>query len=447
METYRNEVVPVEMITQLLSGFSEKMVYVAIGIVTFIGLVKCIYPVLRNGSLLNHAVIKLEKSASTGDRPVWKEPRFLGRSMWGEWQKFLLNAGQLDLRGMPCNLEEYINEDTVVYKPGHAQLAELIPSLLTSLGILGTFMGMMEGLSGVNFTDAAGTIQSIPTLLAGMRFAFATSVAGISCSLVFNMLNRIMVGRAFKALDLFDEAFYELVMPRPLDPEVQLLCQKQDEEARMQRMAESIGSHVAGALEMAVGRAMHPLTLSVDNFVKGASQEQIDGIRKVVNQFVQQMNMTLDGQISSLGETMRLVNQGQMQTQQNLQQSLHAAEMMVEEARRIQEATRDVAKRMDELSKAMFATQEIHLAQAEEIKAQNEPLRQETEILAASMAQMQAAMDAFTHRVEEAYGEGTLKSASALWEEDAPPKWAEPETEPRKEKGKASTLFTRGLEA
>ncbi|NCC94750.1 MAG: hypothetical protein EOM10_16020, partial [Opitutae bacterium] len=129
------------LVAQVIAHLSGALVYGAIALVTLVGVGKCIYPVLRNSALLNRAIMKLERSTVNNERPVWREARFLGRSLRPEWQRFLLNAGQLDLRGMPCNTQEYINEDTVVYKPGHVQLAELIPSLLTSLGILGTFMG------------------------------------------------------------------------------------------------------------------------------------------------------------------------------------------------------------------------------------------------------------------------------------------------------------------
>ena len=102
------------VLTSLTANLSEVAVYAAIAIVTLIGFCKCIYPLLRNAALLNRAVIKLEKSTAAGDRPLWREPRFLGRSLRNEWQQFLLNAGQLDLRGIPCDTREYINEETVI---------------------------------------------------------------------------------------------------------------------------------------------------------------------------------------------------------------------------------------------------------------------------------------------------------------------------------------------
>lgn len=377
-------------ITRLTANASEILVYAAIALVTLVGLCKCIYPVFRNAALLNRAVVKLEKSTARGERPLWREARFLGRSLRPEWQQFLLNAGQLDLRGIPCDTREYINEETVIEKPGHAQLAELIPGLLTSLGILGTFMGLMQGLTSIDFSTAAGTMQSIPQLLTGMKFAFATSVAGISCSLAFNMFNRIAIGRATRAMDNFEDAFYELAMPRPLQPDVQLLCQKQDEDARLSRLADQIGSRISASLEMAVGRAMQPLTQSLDHFIQGATQEQVEGIRRIVSQFVKQMNASLEGQLSALGDTMAAVNRGQAETQKNLQGTLDIAKAMAQDAQRMQQASAEISQSMQLISA------EIRLEQERRMGAltTTDDVAQRLESLTQSLMHMQEAVDA-----------------------------------------------------
>lgn len=384
------------IITRLTANLSEIAVYAAIALITLIGFIKCIYPLLRNAALLNRAVVKLEKSTAAGERPLWREARFLGRSLRNEWQQFLLNAGQLDLRGIPCDTREYINEDSVIDKPGHAQLAELIPGLLTSLGILGTFMGLMQGLTSVNFSNAEDTIRSIPQLLGGMKFAFATSVAGITCSLAFNVINRIAVGRALRALDSFEDAFYELAMPRPLQPEVQMLCQKQDDDARMARLAENVGNHVAASLEMAVSRAMNPLTQSLDTFIKCATREQVDGVRRIVGQFVQQMNSSLDEQITALGESMRSVTEAQRETQKNLHNTMAAAQTMSKDAETIQKSTAEIAQHVQMLATDLGAERTQRndaITGAEEASHQ---LAARLENLSDSLRRMQLAVDVLT---------------------------------------------------
>lgn len=392
---------PEQLLSLLGTNLVDFLVYGAIALVVLVGVCKCIYPVFRNGSLLNRAVAKLEKTAGNNQRPSWREPRFLGRALRNEWQKFLLNAGQLDVRGMPCDIEDYINEDSVIDKPGHSQLAELIPSLLTSLGILGTFIGLMEGLTSVNFSDAQGTMDSIPLLLTGMRFAFATSVAGITCSLLFNMFYRMSVGRACRALDSFDEAFYELAMPRPLSPEVQLICQKQDEEERLARIAEAVGNRVSSSLEMAVSRAMDPLTKSLDTFIQGATQEQVEGVRRIVGQFVSQMNAQLSGQMTTLGHTMEMVSQGQLQTQKNLQNTLNAAQAMAADAQAMQVASAQMAQALQSWAEELKNSQTRRTEEAAMLEEQNKDLRQELELLTRSLADMRIAADRLTSELDD----------------------------------------------
>lgn len=60
-----------------------------------------------------------------------------------------------------------------------------IPSLLTSLGILGTFVGISIGL--VNF-DPTNIDKSISELLEGMKTAFYSSLVGICGSIIFKLI-------------------------------------------------------------------------------------------------------------------------------------------------------------------------------------------------------------------------------------------------------------------
>ena len=68
----------------------------------------------------------------------------------------------------------------------HGQLVQYTPNLLTSLGILGTFVGIVIGLLGFDTNDIDG---SIGPLLAGLKTAFITSLAGMFMAIVFKILD------------------------------------------------------------------------------------------------------------------------------------------------------------------------------------------------------------------------------------------------------------------
>jgi len=398
-----------EQLSKFLPKSVDFLVYVAIAVVTLVGVFKCLIPLLRMGSLLHRGVRRLEKQPK-GERPVWQDIRFLGRPLEGAWQRFLINAEQLDMRGLPCDPEEYINEETVVDSPGNAQLAEMIPSLLTSLGILGTFIGLMNGLSGLDFSNADNLISAIPTLLDGMRFAFATSVAGISCSIAFNMLNRMAVGRCYKALDDFYDAFVHLAMQRPLDPPVQIICQNQDRNVMLRSSAEELSVRMAGSIEMAIGRAMHPVTLSMDNFIMGATREQIDGVSRIVNQFVVHLNESLNGQFLQLGETLTRLNQAQGLSAESLRYSMAAAQTIVTDVSGLHESTRLVMERfesyMSEMTQARQRDEAFEKRSADLLEQMHKSAQaqaQYLDTLKSRQDQLEAAVDQFTRVNGEQY--------------------------------------------
>ncbi|MBR4080426.1 MAG: MotA/TolQ/ExbB proton channel family protein [Clostridia bacterium] len=341
----------------LLPNLADYAVYAAIAVVTLIGVFKCLTPLWNVTHALRRAIRRLQKAAGTHrDKPVWQETRFMGRRLRGSWLRFLQNAEQLDRRGLPCNVEDYINDDTVTHGPGNAQLAELIPNLLTSLGILGTFMGLMQGLTGLDMTDASSLMNGIPVLLDGMKFAFGTSVAGISCSLVFNMLNRIAQGSSYRAIDDFVESFTQLAMQRPLDNDVQIICQNQDANNMLFNATDGLASQMAGSIELAVSRAMQPVTKSMDNFIVASTRQQVEGVARIVDTFLAGMNQSLDQQFLALGQTLTDVNQHQQLTLQRVEDSLAAAQNITKEAEQLHAVSNEVMRQFEsyvaQLSKA-----------------------------------------------------------------------------------------------
>ena len=335
-------------VTAILPNIADYVVYGAIAVVTLIGLFKCLIPLWRTTAALRRAITRLQENAGKQlDKPVWQEARFVGKRLKGSWLRFLQNAEQLDRRGLPTNVEDYINDDTVTHGPGNAGLAELIPSLLTSLGILGTFMGLSRGLSSLNFADSTQLIQGIPDLLSGMKFAFGTSVAGISCSLVFNMINRISQGSSYRAIDDFVSSFTQLAMSRPLDNDVQMIIQNQDRNFMLQGINDKLVDRLVDSVSRSISMTMNPVAESMDRFIVGTTRNQIEGVNHIVSRFLSEMDRSLGNQFSSLAQTMDNLEQSQLRAAAATGENLTAAEGIVRNARSLQEVTSHALDQFD----------------------------------------------------------------------------------------------------
>ena len=329
-----------------LPSLADLLVYGSIAIITIVGFLKCILPVLNTGSALKRGIRRLKKH-SQSENPAWKDVRFLGGILESNWEKYLLNSEQLLYRGLSLNTDDFINDETVVHIPGNGAFAELIPSLLTSLGILGTFIGLMSGLGGLDFTNTESIISAIPVLLTGMSFAFATSIAGISCSLLFNVIYRISAGRAFKAIDSFSETFCAYALRRAPDDSVMIICQNQDRNVLLHGVAEDMSTRVAASIESALTEAMIPVTQSMDRFIAVATREQVEGIGRVASQFVVKMNESLSDQFVSLGKTMTEVNQSTLVSNDTLRTSLSTVSSLITDMQTMHRSSTEILSRFE----------------------------------------------------------------------------------------------------
>lgn len=340
------------MLTEIMSNLTANLVdfiiYGAIAVVTIIGFVKCIFPTRACARHLRRGVRQLEvMTIKEGTRPVWQDTLFLGRAMQNAWRRFLVNAEQLDSRGINCDVEDYINDETVIDGNGHTQLADVIPGILTSLGILGTFIGLVRGLGALDLSDATKTMSSISDMIGGMTFAFGTSIAGIACSLAFNVLNRAAIGSTQRAIDDFHEAFTEFVMQQPLSDNVQAICQQEDQAAFMRHavneLSTRMGDNVAGAVE----RSMVPVIQSMNQFIVGETQSQLEGLDRIVNSFVSHMTGSLDAQLNRLGQTLTAINQSQQVDFNALNTSLDAASSIMQHLQGMGGVMQQVMERLE----------------------------------------------------------------------------------------------------
>ena len=69
------------------------------------------------------------------------------------------------------------------------------PTILTTLGVIGTFVGIYVGLVDFNVEDIDG---SIPSLLAGLKVAFSTSIVGMMASVFLKFLQGLFGGATAK---------------------------------------------------------------------------------------------------------------------------------------------------------------------------------------------------------------------------------------------------------
>ena len=119
---------------------------------------------------------------------------------------------QYETGQMLIDIEDYINEEALGLRCWNNVISQ-IPGTLTGLGLLGTFIGLISGISGIAFSTVDATINSVETLLTGIRLAFYTSIAGVILSIAFNVVHRVAWNLTTRQLGVFLEEFHKYVIP------------------------------------------------------------------------------------------------------------------------------------------------------------------------------------------------------------------------------------------
>lgn len=76
--------------------------------------------------------------------------------------------------------------------PRASAIVRLTPNSLSAVGVLGTFAGILIGLLDFDVSDID---QSVADLLEGLKIAFATSIVGLGCAIIFRLLVALLPTR------------------------------------------------------------------------------------------------------------------------------------------------------------------------------------------------------------------------------------------------------------
>lgn len=85
----------------------------------------------------------------------------------------------------------FFNEETLVLSKYNSKLVGIIPTILTGLGPLFTFLAIATAFANINFGSQEETINTVSSIMHSMQMAAMVSVAALSASIIFMFIEKI----------------------------------------------------------------------------------------------------------------------------------------------------------------------------------------------------------------------------------------------------------------
>ncbi|VXD15689.1 conserved membrane hypothetical protein [Planktothrix serta PCC 8927] len=216
------------------------------------------------------------------------------------------------------------------------------PTLLTALGVLGTFAGIYLGLQNINLgniSEANNLLKASTQLMEGMKLAFVTSLFGLGTSSFFMLFLAWGKWRREQRRDNLRNQLREIAI---LETPVRLLSRLGNQQSNQTELVESL-KNVADSLKGISNLSADEIGKATGRYFRVVVQQDVKPLYQELYQELQQLRTTQESQ----GQTVETLIKQQGQTVETL---IHQMETQLIEP---------VVKRLDE---SAALTQEASLA-------------------------------------------------------------------------------------
>lgn len=234
-----------------------------------------------------------------------------------------LQAAWKTSEGLDCHVEDYITESEMLESCNY-HICTQAAGILTALGILGTFLGLVLGLRSFDFSNADQMTSSVEALVSGLNVAFYTSIYGVTLSVLFNMVFRKTTTEFCQELNRFYDAFRSVMEPLSQKDMAERMDSRQAENNELmqgikemldERLGERLGYQMAETLTPVFDR----ITQSLDSMMLDFHKEQANSLEKIVDAFVERMGGALNEHVNALGESVDSLSLAQKSMSHELQ--------------------------------------------------------------------------------------------------------------------------------
>jgi len=214
----------------------------------------------------------------------------------------LLTAYYRENTDFDGDIADYISED-ILDEEINKHVSELAAGAMTGLGLLGTFVGLMIGIRDLKINQDQ-LMESIKTLMDGMKTAFITSIFGVIYSLVFNTYYKYIYSWGERELYEFYDVFYEKVASNPDNKNINCIIDNQKRQIEeFEKLPVIMSAVLAEEINKIFAPTVNRMDTLMEQFVSVATNKQQEGLGILVNSFVDNMSEVLNDKFVVLGET------------------------------------------------------------------------------------------------------------------------------------------------
>lgn len=204
----------------------------------------------------------------------------------------------------------YFNQRYILWPKVNMRWFNALPNILTGIGIVGTFIGLVAGIyiasPGLSADNIDEAKEALNVLLSGASLAFLTSIAGLSSSMFFSKAEKNKI----HDFDRLCQNFVAEIDERVEYFSAERLSNKVLQESKKQSFAlETFANDLAVTMgQVLQEQVAQPLVEAINELTENQKSANDETIEKVMEEFAASISGAAGVEMQSLAETIKTIS-------------------------------------------------------------------------------------------------------------------------------------------
>lgn len=335
------------------------------------------------------------KRAGKGPSPEDLSKLFLKeplRHLWEEYKDTLhevtkATGGGLALKEVRATVpaESLFTREVLVDSRLFDDFTRHLPGVLTGLGIIGTFAGLLQGLAQFDPTSSATAVAGLKPLLDGVSHAFIASGAAIGCAMGVIFISKLVLAYCYRLVEKIAHGIDSLYATGAGEEYLARLVKASEQsEANTAQLKDALvedmtklmtnlverqiaahdsasrelGQHIGNSISTAMAEPMKRVGDAIEVSAKGNGEQVSNMLETLLTGFMAKLEDTFGGQMRGINEQMQRSMDAMTAVQSSLQNLLSDIKTTNEQASnqmsgKLEEAMRKAADNQQVLTDQM----------------------------------------------------------------------------------------------
>lgn len=280
--------------------------------------------------------------------------------------------------------ETYFTRDVLVDSRLFDDFSRHIPGVLTGLGIIGTFAGLLDGLASFNPSSPEEAVAGLKPLMNGVEHAFIASASAIGCAMLVLFAGRLILAGLYRLVEKLvhgidalystgageeylsrlvhasekNEAHAAQLKEALVEDLSRLMTNLTERQIQAQSSASQLlGEHIGNTISSSLAEPLQKMTESMNVTSRGNNEAVSGMLETMLAGFMAKLEDTFGGQMRGMNEQMSQ----SMAAMASVQASLKA---LVEDIGRTNKtASEEMSNKLAEAMKDATANQNLLIEQ------------------------------------------------------------------------------------